>query len=220
MSKGDKTKRSDGKTVEIWYDRQSRNWVTQLNDSEGNQISSEYNGTKAGAMFSRDEFLKEEAPPERELGTSKFKIRLNPMRCDQCASTTVNGVFVHEQGCPVQARQRKCFECGNSFTAAGRFPFQRVCDDCSQTVDIEDSRLADDEHDPIRSTPPVMPKTRKRNPGRARRARAATRNKNGQFVKSSPRRSRKGKTAAKKANRMRKARKGRRASKRLKAGVK
>lgn len=75
---------------------------------------------------------------------------------------------------------------------------------------------------PLSAVPPVFPmiRKRKRNPGRARRARAASRNKNGQFVKSNPRRLRRGKTSAKRSNRRRKVHKGRRLFMRLKAGVK
>ena len=37
-------------TVETWYDRRSRLWITQLKDAEGNQIDgASFSGNKAGA---------------------------------------------------------------------------------------------------------------------------------------------------------------------------
>ncbi len=38
-------------TVETWYDRQSRNWITQLKDQNNNEIESAYSGSKDGARF-------------------------------------------------------------------------------------------------------------------------------------------------------------------------
>lgn len=52
-------------------------------------------------------------------------------RCDQCAVMMVNGVRVHEAGCPVAWREYavECHECGRDFVPA--FRTQRVCEDCA-----------------------------------------------------------------------------------------
>ena len=42
-------------------------------------------------------------------------------KCDQCDSMTVNGVFVHERGCP-NAKNKECKWCGQP--SKGEF-----CDD-------------------------------------------------------------------------------------------
>lgn len=40
-----------GGTVETWYDRQTRNWVTQLKDTKGNQVGdAAFSGTKLEAF--------------------------------------------------------------------------------------------------------------------------------------------------------------------------
>lgn len=41
-----------GFSVETWWDRYSRNWVTQTKDAEGNQVgSADYSGEKLGAAI-------------------------------------------------------------------------------------------------------------------------------------------------------------------------
>lgn len=41
---------ADGQSVYTWYDRQSRNWITQLRDSQKNQIgNAEFSGNKKSA---------------------------------------------------------------------------------------------------------------------------------------------------------------------------
>jgi len=42
-------------TVDQWYDHHTRSWVTQLKDSEGNQVGeAEYDGTRESAEVSRE----------------------------------------------------------------------------------------------------------------------------------------------------------------------
>lgn len=41
---------SNGYTIYTWYDRQSRNWITQYRDAEGNQIgNAEFSGNRTNA---------------------------------------------------------------------------------------------------------------------------------------------------------------------------
>jgi len=51
------------------------------------------------------------------------------MKCDQCDSATINGVFCHEQGCPNIVITRPCYACGGETTYL-------VCEDC--TAEIND----------------------------------------------------------------------------------
>lgn len=63
-----------GGKVETWYDRRSRNYVTQLKDSEGNQVGeAEYSGTRAGANLSHKE--KEREAKMARIETTKERIR-------------------------------------------------------------------------------------------------------------------------------------------------
>lgn len=46
-------------TIFTWYDRQSRNWITQYRDSEGNQIgNAEFSGNKKDANETHKELSK------------------------------------------------------------------------------------------------------------------------------------------------------------------
>lgn len=45
-------------TIEVWYDAQTRNWVVQQKDGEGNQIGPGYEGT-AVYVYSRSEAVDE-----------------------------------------------------------------------------------------------------------------------------------------------------------------
>jgi hypothetical protein len=47
--------------VETWYDRQSRNWVTQLKDKELNEIFNCYSGNKKDAKKAFNDFCGEAA---------------------------------------------------------------------------------------------------------------------------------------------------------------
>lgn len=46
------------------------------------------------------------------------------MSCDSCAAVTIQGVLVHEKGCPKEPRE--CRFCGMMFTPERRH--QRCCD--------------------------------------------------------------------------------------------
>ena len=52
------------------------------------------------------------------------------VRCKSCASSTVNGVLIHEQGCPDAWRDTPimCMECGCKFLPEERGEI--VCLDC------------------------------------------------------------------------------------------
>ena len=54
------------------------------------------------------------------------------MKCKDCDSSTVNGVFIHEKGCPEAWRDEliPCFECGFDFQREERF--QTVCTGCQE----------------------------------------------------------------------------------------
>lgn len=43
-------------SVETWWDRYSRNWVTQINDADGNQITvgADYTGNRPDAELAHD----------------------------------------------------------------------------------------------------------------------------------------------------------------------
>lgn len=47
------------------------------------------------------------------------------IKCEQCDSATVNGVFVHEQGCPDTWRNevRECRVCGEGFNPKYKLDF-------------------------------------------------------------------------------------------------
>lgn len=57
------------------------------------------------------------------------------MKCEQCDSCYINGVFCHEAGCPEQFR-RTCRGCGDVFYATERFFVRNegLCGDCSGRV--------------------------------------------------------------------------------------
>ena len=49
---------NDGLSVETWYDRASRNYLTQIKDPEGNQIGSAFwAGNKTTAAFNHKEAI-------------------------------------------------------------------------------------------------------------------------------------------------------------------
>lgn len=59
----------------------------------------------------------------RPIGRTRAAKARKAVRCDQCQSAYVNGVFCHETGCPnthsrydvesgAWVKQRKCFDCG------------------------------------------------------------------------------------------------------------
>lgn len=50
-------------------------------------------------------------------------------KCDQCDSTTINGVFCHETGCPNDFRERSCQDCSEIFLALAHRA--RRCDECN-----------------------------------------------------------------------------------------
>lgn len=52
--------------------------------------------------------------------------------CDQCEALTINGVYCHEQGCPLawKDHNRECRWCGSDFKP--KEEYQRCCcQDCS-----------------------------------------------------------------------------------------
>ncbi len=59
------------------------------------------------------------------------------IRCDQCNSATINGVYCHETGCPKswldengEAAPFPCWECGFDFIPEEK-PFKHItCSDC------------------------------------------------------------------------------------------
>jgi len=46
-------------SIEQWYDRSSRSWVTSLRDQDGIEIDSLYDGTKADAAAARRRFQRD-----------------------------------------------------------------------------------------------------------------------------------------------------------------
>lgn len=47
-------------TVDRWYDRNTRSWVVQKKDANGNQVGDAvYSGTKAGAVAAEKDLKKE-----------------------------------------------------------------------------------------------------------------------------------------------------------------
>jgi Tfp pilus assembly protein PilX len=56
---GLKTVCANGNTVESWYDRKTKSYVTATKDQEGNQIGdAEYDGGKKSRAFSVNEMVK------------------------------------------------------------------------------------------------------------------------------------------------------------------
>lgn len=56
---------NEGGVVETWYDRNSRNWVTQHNDDQGNQIGAAvYTGNAVSAQHAHDQMVKDQTKPE------------------------------------------------------------------------------------------------------------------------------------------------------------
>lgn len=54
------TKLRDGWRVETWWDRRSRNWITQLKDENGYQVGhAGFSGNKDGAELEHDHMVNE-----------------------------------------------------------------------------------------------------------------------------------------------------------------
>lgn len=49
-------KAPDGRYLEVWYNHDTRDWVLQEFDREGNQIRSQYNGRKSYALLTAREW--------------------------------------------------------------------------------------------------------------------------------------------------------------------
>lgn len=58
-------------------------------------------------------------------------------KCDNCAWSRVNGMFVHEEGCPTGHLHQlvKCRHCGNDFPMTG--PRQDTCHECVRHMAYE-----------------------------------------------------------------------------------
>lgn len=54
------------------------------------------------------------------------------MKCNQCESAYINGIYCHELGCPEAWRDhyKDCWQCGCEFRPENRF--QTVCNDCDK----------------------------------------------------------------------------------------
>jgi len=63
-----KSTSADGSTVESWYDRKSRSWITQKK-SGGTEVDSEYNGTKEGMNVSHATMVVSAEPASAETVT-------------------------------------------------------------------------------------------------------------------------------------------------------
>jgi len=63
-----KSTSADGSTVESWYDRKSRSWITQKK-SGGTEVDSEYNGTKEGMNVSHATMVASVEPASAETVT-------------------------------------------------------------------------------------------------------------------------------------------------------
>jgi len=63
-----KSTSADGSTVESWYDRKSRSWITQKK-SGGTEVDSEYNGTKEGMNVSHATMVASAEPASAETVT-------------------------------------------------------------------------------------------------------------------------------------------------------
>lgn len=63
-----KTQLDNGITVDTWYDRQSRNWVTQTFDADGNQIAdAEYSGDRKSAQIDHQQAIATARRIDQEL---------------------------------------------------------------------------------------------------------------------------------------------------------
>lgn len=71
---------------------------------------------------------KGETMTKRKYYNNGHPVTLNG--CDGCNVIKVNGILVHEQGCPDQWRDQKidCFECGFEFRPEEKF--QTICAGC------------------------------------------------------------------------------------------
>lgn len=55
-------KLDSGRSIETWYDRRSRNWITQLLDEDQCQLgNAEYSGTKEGTVLDQKVMREEDA---------------------------------------------------------------------------------------------------------------------------------------------------------------
>jgi hypothetical protein len=72
------------------------------------------------------------------------------MNCDQCNMVRVNGVTIHESGCPNESTGKPipCFNCGFSFIPDAPIvnPYTRayaICPDCLNPVDADAEEYED-----------------------------------------------------------------------------
>lgn len=83
------------KTIESWYDRKSRNWITQVKDHEGNQIGdAHYNGTKSGKQYS-EKMLKKEHQIDEQSPTNN------------AGNGQIAGIGIGSQGEPAVDKKKK-----------------------------------------------------------------------------------------------------------------